>query len=176
VWEGQPGAAARVLLPLSLAFAVRAVRQRAGLAWLLAGNLAVFSGVLALWNVPTTPRELAAGRAGGGAYLVQLGEGWFGTERDRSHAWAWSAGRGGLELKFWAPGRDTVRVSLGLRSLAPRPLEIRQEGRVVWRGEVGPRRSRSSFSCDDPRRRPRSWSSSRAANRCAKAPTPTPAR
>ena len=145
VWEGQPGAAARVLLPLSLAFAVRAVRQRAGLAWLLAGNLAVFSGVLALWNVPTTPRELTAGRTVGGAYVVQLGEGWFGTERDRSHAWAWSAGRGGLELKFWAPGRDTVRVSLGLRSLAPRPLEIRQEGRVVWRGEVGPRSQQIEF-------------------------------
>jgi hypothetical protein len=137
VWEGQPGAAARVLLPLGLAFAVQVVRRRAGLAWLLAGNLAVFSGVLALWNVPTTPRELAAGRAGGGAYLVQLGDGWFGTEHDRSHAWAWSAGRGGLELKFWAPGRDTVRVSLGLRSLAPRPLEIRQAGRVVWRGAAG---------------------------------------
>jgi hypothetical protein len=145
VWEGQPGAAARVLLPLGLAFAVRAVRRRASLAWLLAGNLAVFSGVLALWNVPTTPRELAAGRGGGGSYLVQLGDGWFGTERDRSHAWAWSAGRGRLDLKFWAPGRDTVRVSLALRSLAPRPLEIRQEGRVVWHGEVGPRPQRVEF-------------------------------
>ena len=145
VWEGQPGAAARVLLPLSLAFAVQAVRRRAGLAWLLAGNLAVFSGVLALWNVPTTPRELAAGRAGGGAYLVELGDGWFGTERDRSHAWAWSAGRGGIELKFWAPGREGVRVSLALRSLAPRLLEIRQEGRVVWRGEVGPQPQRIEF-------------------------------
>jgi len=146
VWEGQPGAAMRVLLPLSLAFAVRAVRRRAGLAWLLAGNLAVCSGVLALWNVPATPRELAAGRTGDGAYLVQLSEGWFGTERARSHAWAWSAGRGELELKFWAPGRDTVRVSLGLRSLATRPLEIRQEGRVVWRGEVGLKPQQIRFS------------------------------
>jgi hypothetical protein len=146
VWEGQPGAAARVLLPLGLAFAVRAVRRRASLAWLLAGNLAVFSGVLALWNVPTTPRELAAGRAGGGAYLVQLGDGWFGTERDRSHVWAWSAGRGGLELKFWPPGRDTVRVSLRVRSLVLRPLEIRQEGRVVWLGTVGPKLQQIEFS------------------------------
>ena len=147
VWEGQPGAAARVLLPLSLAFAVQAVRRRAGLAWLLAGNLAVFSGVLALWNVPTTPRELAAGRAGGGAYLVELGDGWFGTERNRSHAWAWSAGHGGLELKFRVPGREeAVRVSLALRSLAPRPLEIRQEGHVVWHGEVGPKPQPIEFS------------------------------
>jgi hypothetical protein len=145
VWEGQPGAAARVLLPLSLAFAILAVRRRARLAWLLAGNLTVFSGVLALWNVPNAPRELAAGRAGGGVYLVQLGEGWYGTERLRSHTWAWSAGRGGLELKFWAPGRNTVRVSLALRSLAPRPLEIRQAGRVVWHGAVGPQPQQIGF-------------------------------
>jgi len=146
VWEGQPGAAVRVLLPLSLAFAVRAVRLRAGLVWLLAGNLTVFSGVLALWHVPTAPRELAAGRAGGDAYLVQLGDGWFGTERQRSHVWAWSAGRAGLELKLWAPGRAAMRVSLGLRSLARRPLEIRQEGRVIWRGEVGPKLQQIHFS------------------------------
>ena len=150
VWEGQPGAAARVLLPLSLAFAVRTVRCRASLAWLLAGNLAVFSGVLALWNVPTTARELAAGRTGGSAYLVQLGEGWFGTEHAQSHAWAWSADRSELDLKFWAPGRDPVRVSLALRSLAPRPLEIRQEGRVVWHGEIGSPLQRIEFDLRRP--------------------------
>ena len=42
VWEGHPGAYTRVLLPLALAFNVLAVRGRAGLGWLLGGNLSSF--------------------------------------------------------------------------------------------------------------------------------------
>jgi hypothetical protein len=45
VWEGFPGAATRVLLPLNLAFNLLAHRVRAGLGWLLAGNLTVFAGL-----------------------------------------------------------------------------------------------------------------------------------
>ncbi len=60
VWEGFPGAATRVLLPLSLAFNVLAVRRRAAVLWLVVGNLTVVNGVLTLWVVPNHPRELTA--------------------------------------------------------------------------------------------------------------------
>src|SRR5262249_23084653 len=64
VWEGFPGAATRVLLPLNLAFNLVVHRTRAALAWLIAGNLTVFAGLLALRDVPRDPREAAAFRAG----------------------------------------------------------------------------------------------------------------
>ncbi|MEO5959625.1 MAG: hypothetical protein ABIZ49_03825, partial [Opitutaceae bacterium] len=89
VWEGHPGAATRVLLPLGLAFAVQTVRRRESAAWLIAGNLSVFAGVLALWSVPRPVDEFAAGRSGGGSYVARLGEGWSGTERNARDVWAW---------------------------------------------------------------------------------------
>lgn len=45
VWEGYPGAAARVLLPMTVAFNVLAVRRRWCWAWLIPGNLFVVNGL-----------------------------------------------------------------------------------------------------------------------------------
>jgi hypothetical protein len=59
VWEGLPGAATRVLLPLNLAFNVLVHRARAPLWWLLAGNLTVAAGLLALEDVPRDPTEIS---------------------------------------------------------------------------------------------------------------------
>jgi hypothetical protein len=139
VWEGHPGAATRVLLPLSLAFAVLAVRRRAPLAWLLAGNLSVFSGVLALWNVPHDASELAAGRTAGLSYLVSLDEGWYGCEQGPRHQWAWTAGEGQLTLRTSPATAPFLQGRLGLRALSPRRVEIRQGGKLLWRGPVGPK-------------------------------------
>lgn len=139
VWEGHPGAATRVLLPMGVAFAVRAVRERAGWTWLAAGGLTVFSGVLALWHVPDAPRELAAGRYPAGAYVARLEGGWYGVERDGSNAWAWSSR--GAKLGVEIAPRDTVPVlvRLKVRAITLRTVEVRAGGDVVWRGEVGER-------------------------------------
>jgi len=162
VWEGHPGAATRVLLPMSLCFAVRAVRQRAGVAWLIAGNLSVCSGVLALWNVPRDASELAAGRADGMAYLVRLESGWYGCEQGPHHQWAWTAGEGRLALRTAPEAAASRRGRLGLRALSPRMVEIRQGGELLWRGPVGTKlqwvdlarvaggRSELEFSSDQP--------------------------
>jgi hypothetical protein len=139
VWEGDPGAATRVLLPLALAFNVLAVRRAAGAPWLFAGNLAVFSGVFILWLVPADTRELASGRGGPGAYVVKTDERWYDAERGRSRVWAWCARAGAIELDFWPHTDGTVTVQLELRGITPRPLEIRQGGRLLWRGEIGAR-------------------------------------
>lgn len=137
VWEGHPGAATRVLLPLTLAFNVLAVSARAAAGWLVAGNLSVLSGVLALWAVPQSGHELAGGRFDGGSYVVHTDGRWYPIERGRTRTWAWSATGGGLRFDFH-PGVDGVRkVRLAVLGLTPRPLEIRQAGRVLWRGEIG---------------------------------------
>lgn len=136
VWDGHPGAATRVLLPLALAFNVLAVRARVAAAWLVLGNLSVLSGVLALWNVPPGEHEVAAGRGNSGSYVAHVGTGWYPLERNQKQTWAWAAEKAELSVET-QPARDDARpVLLGLRAISPRPLEIRQGGRVVWRGEL----------------------------------------
>lgn len=135
VWEGHPGAATRVLLPMGIAFAVVAVRTRAHLAWIAGGSLTVFSGVLALWHVPQQIDELATGRFDGGSYVAQLGPGWFGVEHAGRARWAWAGERG--ELRLTIAASDSARpwrVRVKLRAMAPREIIIAAGGHVVWQG------------------------------------------
>jgi hypothetical protein len=136
VWEGYPGAAARVLLPLGLAFNILAVRQRASLGWLVAGNLSVVAGVFALWSVPHDLNELSAGHCAHGSYIVHTDKQWYGVETGRGRAWAWCARQGALEIDCW-PRRDAVApLRMQLKGFTPRPVEILQERRVIWKGEA----------------------------------------
>jgi hypothetical protein len=98
VWEGFPGAATRVLLPLTLAFNVLVERTRAPVWWLIAGNLTVAAGLLAVKDVPRDPGELAATRAHGTACVATLGEGWYGRERASGQSWVWCGGSGTITI------------------------------------------------------------------------------
>ncbi len=136
VWEGHPGAATRVLLPMGVAFAVLAIRERASWGWIIAGSLTVFSGVLALWQVPVDTSEFAAGRSERGAYVAHLGTGWYGAERQGRNLWAWSAGHATLTLKTAPRTIGPRRVRLQLRAVSPRGIEIRTGESLLWRGRV----------------------------------------
>jgi hypothetical protein len=138
VWEGFPGAATRVLLPLNLAFNVLVHRTRAPVAWLLAGNLTICAGLLALRDVPHDAREIAAVGAREVACVARMGHGWYGRERTNRHAWLWSAGRGGLELEAWPRTDATVRLEFSMRSLGDRRVALVQDGREVWSADIGP--------------------------------------
>lgn len=139
VWEGHPGAATRVLLPMGVAFAVLAIRVGASWTWVVTGSLTVFSGVLALWSVPPAPRELAAGRLPGGAYVAQLAPGWYGLERSGRSVWAWTAQSGRIVVEVAPRSTAPRHVRLKLRAIAPRSVEVRLGEAVVWKGEVGER-------------------------------------
>lgn len=140
VWEGHPGASTRVLLPMGVAFAVLAVRERAGLGWLVGGGLGVCSGILALWHVPDVPRELGAGTSAGVPYLARHETGWAGVERDAKSRWAWSAGRGEVTVEFAKPATAPIRLRLRVRAIQPRELEVRAGDTLLWQGPVGERR------------------------------------
>ena len=146
VWEGYPGAFTRVLLPLTLAFNVLAQRTRAAVAWLILGNLGIAAGFLVLRDFPVNTRELFAGRSGGAATVVQIGEGWFGAERTSEHVWSWSSGRSQLTVETWADTPITAQLDFALRALAPRTVSIRHDGRELWRGPVGEKTTRHSVS------------------------------
>jgi hypothetical protein len=137
VWEGHPGAATRVLLPLGLAFNIMAVRNRAAAAWLVFGNLTVLSGVLAMWTVPQAVDELSAGRTAGASYVVHVDSRWYPAEHGGHQTWAWCSGEGGLRIDI-QPRVDRIsRLRVAVRSIGSRTLEIRQAGRALWRGGVG---------------------------------------
>ena len=146
VWEGYPGAFTRVLLPLTLAFNVLAHRNRAAAAWLILGNLGIAAGLLVLRDFPVNTRELFAGRSGGAATVVQIGEGWFGAERTSKHVWSWSSGRSQLAVETWADTPVTAQLDFALRALAPRTVVIRHDGRELWRGPVGEKTIRHAVS------------------------------
>jgi hypothetical protein len=137
VWEGFPGAVQRVVLPLTLAFNVLACRRRAAVAWLIAGNLSVVAGLVALSDEPFDGRELLAVRHGAAACIVRAGNGWFAPERDRRHLWAWSSGDGRLEIEAWPRTARTLRLEFRLEAFTPRTVTIRENGRELWRGPVG---------------------------------------
>jgi hypothetical protein len=148
VWEGHPGAATRVLLPLNLAFNALAPRTRAGLALLLLGNLTVPAGLLQLCSLPNDGIELAAARTAGTTVLVQTRSGWSGVERDRHNFWAWSSGDATLAVRT-KPAGAALTLDFRLRSLTPCTVEITQQGHSLWRGRLGPAWLAVSLACTD---------------------------
>lgn len=137
VWEGFPGAATRVLLPMTLAFNVLACRRRMPVWLLLAGNLAVPAGLLSMKDVPRDPTELAATRVRGAACVARLGQGWYGIERDRREKWAWTRGPATVVFEAWPKTPKEVRFNFSLRSPSARTVVLRSGDRDLWRGDVG---------------------------------------
>jgi hypothetical protein len=164
VWEGHPGAATRVLLPMNAAFAVLAVRERAGWGWVLGGSLVAFAGVQGLWNVPQDPREIAAGRSGTGSFVARVERGWHGVEHDRRNRWAWTPHEGSLAVELATSAEAPARLRLRLRGITPREVRVRAGEAEVWRGQVEtrvrpieivlppgtPRRFELTLSSDEP--------------------------
>lgn len=148
VWEGYPGAAVRVLLPLNLAFNALAPRTRAGLALLVLGNLTVPAGLVQITSLPNDGVELAAARTEAAAVLVQTRQGWYGVERNSQNFWAWSSGNADLAVKS-RPAGTSQTLSFRLRSLTPRSVTITQGGRQLWQGPVGEKWTAVSLRCTD---------------------------
>jgi hypothetical protein len=136
VWEGFPGAAPRVLLPLNLACNVFAVRTRAPLAWLLACNLTIFCGLSAFDDLPPY-RDAAAARHGRAAGVVEPGAGWFDRESNSRHHWLWAESHGRLDIRTWPRSASVeVRLTLKLQGITPRTVRARVDGREIWSGPV----------------------------------------
>ncbi len=136
VWEGHPGAATRVILPMTLAFNLLVPRGRAWLPLLLAGNLSVFSGVA----------EFTSHRAGllyyrGESQLVsqqtfERGEGWYLAELKGWKTRRWCRQTADITLHNHATGPVEARLELQVSAVSPRTLSLRLDGVELWRGEL----------------------------------------
>lgn len=91
VWEGYPGAAARALLPMALAFNILVPRQRGWLIVLLAGNLSIVAAyrefdppVGDFFSVSGEPAVVAAVR-------IEPSGHWYDAEHDGGQQWPYRA-------------------------------------------------------------------------------------
>jgi hypothetical protein len=141
VWEGHPSAAARVLLPMLLAFNLSLPR---GWRWgpiLVLGNLSILGTTHFMHPVPKEDFRIAGPallqKAGDGTKVnVSFKPGWYAMERSRLEYWRWSSGSAGLE--FTNPHEFTLlaEVTFDLRSREPRETTLTADGRLLWSGTV----------------------------------------
>lgn len=141
VWEGYPSAAARVLLPMLLAFNLAVPRSwRWGIVLLL-GNISILGSQDLLKPPPREdfrvygPAELTTTETGH-MVDVKFQPGWYGTERSRFEYWRWSSGSAGLTFVNPHDFPVEARMEFELRSREPRDATLLSGGTVLWEGAV----------------------------------------
>jgi hypothetical protein len=143
VWEGYPGAAGRVLLPMTLAFNVLVPRGRRWWLVLLLGNLTVLDAPNLLM-VPAPagyrvegPRTLYRSESSGKSVELLFDAQWFGSEHSHFAYWRWSRGPADIIVRNPHPFSILAKVSFGLKSLDDRRVVMRANGRILWAGRAG---------------------------------------
>ena len=140
VWEGYPGAATRVLLPMMLAFNLLVPRGRRWWVVLVLGNLSAIVGVNEFNAPPHESFVVSGARALRSQVKLERGAGWYRAEGDGRRQWRWSSGSGRLLLKNTSNTPVTVRLSGDVAALQPSGITIRAGAAVLWRGAVAVKR------------------------------------
>jgi hypothetical protein len=145
VWEGYPSAAARVLLPMTLAFNILVPRRAWWPVLLIAGNL----GVLASFDVLKPPyREAcvvqdtqglrtdpATGDRVEGTYGPRN---WFGPKKSRFQFGRWGTGESEVSIRNPRGFPILADVKFQVRSADARRASVSSAGRVVWSADLRP--------------------------------------
>jgi hypothetical protein len=136
VWEGEPGAYCRVLLPLLVACNVLVLSRRHAWPWLLAINLSVGAGLVTMRPI-TGSVELAVAQHTSATVTLRGGEGCYGVERTTWHRRFWIKPQAEIEAWVWnaSPGATATLVA-EVRAVDERLLVITADGQEVWRGNA----------------------------------------
>ncbi|MBI2497422.1 MAG: DUF2029 domain-containing protein [Opitutae bacterium] len=145
VWEGYPGAGARVLLPMQLAFNVLVPSGRGWRVLLLAGNLSLLVSLSALeppagpggvgFKLSGSPSVLA--NDAGKAVIVKFSREWYGTESgSNSNYWTWTSGDAAISIVN--PHRHPLQVHLrfGVSAISRRVVRLRLGGEELWQATI----------------------------------------
>jgi hypothetical protein len=141
VWEGYPGAAGRVLLPMTLAFNVALPRGRRWWALLILGNILVWPSFGEL--VPPGKesyqvlgsRELRVEEASADEVSAKFDErDWYWLERSYFDYWRWA--RGSAAIGLHNPHSYPIEVTLRfrLKSSDARSVTVLYAGQRLWHG------------------------------------------
>ena len=145
VWENYPSAAARVLLPMTLAFNVIVPRGRWWPLLLVFGNL----GIVSIADISKPPGRESFVVKGPSALRVNPADGkaveavfgprnWWIPEKNRFEFWRWAMGDGTVALHNPQPFTLVATVRFGLRSEDQREAIVEIGGKVIWRGMLRP--------------------------------------
>jgi len=144
VWEGFPGAAPRVLLPLTLAFNILVPRRKAWWIVLLLGNLSVLVSPDALpfpgresYEV-SGPRHLRIIPENGRIVEAVFDAQWEPPEKSWLEYYRWSRGPATIAFRNPHPFAVVADISFALRTHDPRAVSVRHGGDVLWRGALRP--------------------------------------
>lgn len=140
VWEGFPGAASRVLLPMTLAFNVSLPRARKWWLVLIVGNLLVLPSADTL--VPPGredsrvlgPHEWRVAANGDQVDVSFTAGEWYGLERSHFDYWRWSRGLATIVLHNPHAFPIAVDVTFKIKSSDPRNVTLRNGGSTLWQG------------------------------------------
>jgi len=142
VWEGFPGAAPRVLLPLTLAFNILVPRRRAWWIVLLLGNLSVLVSPDALplpgreSFVVRGPRALRIVPGTGWTVEAVFDASWDPPEKSWLEYWRWSGGSSAVTFRNPHPFAILADISFDLRTHDQRAVSVRQGDRTLWLAEL----------------------------------------
>ena len=138
VWEGYPGAASRVLLPMTLAFNIQVPRNRAWWVVLLLGNLTVFASPSMLRAPALESYQVEGDRAlrmverTGQSVEALFDANWYSSERTRLEYWRWSNGSANVTLRNPHPFPILATVSFRLRTRDSRTVGLWQGNYARW--------------------------------------------
>jgi hypothetical protein len=141
VWEGYPGAASRVLLPMQVAFNVLVP---AGLRWLpvlLLGNLTLISAPALLETPPITGYLIKGPDAlthtdKGAPVTVRYQRSWYSVETALADYWCWSPGSNAIDLANPHAQPLQIRLRFSLNTLSRRGVQLRLNGRLCWEAQL----------------------------------------
>jgi len=142
VWEGYPGAASRVLLPMQVAFNVLVPSGRAWWLVLVLGNLTMLAAPAALeaplgdGYVVKGPDELVYG-ANRQKLTMDFSGNWYPVERHNYDYWCWSAGSAVITVTNPQEMPLLVRMRFTLNANAPRSIRVRLNDASLWATELG---------------------------------------
>lgn len=148
VWENYPSAAARVLLPMTLAFNLLVPKGRWWALLLVVGNLGIIgssdifkppgresyivSGPSALRINPTDGRSVEA---------VYSETTWWHPERSRWEFWRWAKGDATITLHNPQPFTLAAHVHFRARSADEREARVLLGGKVLWHAILPPKQN-----------------------------------
>jgi hypothetical protein len=145
VWENYPSAAARVLLPMTLAFNILVPRRGWWPILLVLGNLGVV-GSASLLKPPGResfvvegPRALMINPADRHTVEAVFGPAnWWGPEKSRWEYFRWSLGDSTVAIRNPQPFPIVADITFKLRSVDERGASVAIGGKVVWQAHLKP--------------------------------------
>lgn len=144
VWEGYPGAASRVLLPMQVAFNVLVPAGRGWWVVLVLGNLTLLS-TPAVLRAPLNNGmkvNVAPGLATDGlGFKWSFPSGWHEQERGSRSYWSWTLGDAVIAVTNPHPHPVRAHLRFSLTAESVRTVEIKLNGRSSWRAEIAPKQS-----------------------------------